>query len=1080
MASEQSPPPEIALAETAASEGSSARVERARWLERGASLGRYTVVETLGEGGMGVVHGAYDPDLDRKVALKLLRVPAGGRASDAARARLLREARAMAKLAHPNVLRVYEVGTVGGVDFVAMEFVDGSTLGDWLGERHRWRNVTRVMAQAGRGLAAAHRAGLVHRDFKPSNVLLSSDGRVLVTDFGLAQLASDEEAGEGAGDLSDLALASTVAPLTRTGQLVGTPAYMAPEQLAGERADERSDQFAFCVALYQGLYGERPFAGETLAELRETVGAGRVRDEPRGARVPAWLRRAVLRGLSVDPAARFPSMEALLAVLRRDARRAPRLLAAGGVLALTVAAVTFAIDGHANGDAAASCTSGDEGFSGVWDQPARDGLRARFARLGSAGEVTFDRVAGVVNDYAGRWKRRWVNTCKAVRVRHEHNEEDLHLEVGCLLDHRDRVRSLIQVLGSDDDTVVEHAVNAAQALPPLDACDDIAALRRGLAPPDDPKTRALVEKLRADLTRVEALQDAGQDVRARDAAAEAVEKARSIGYPAALAEALYRLGRAEYLLERPRQARAALDEALLHAEESGHHEMRARVLVAQVQNQAHFANDNDATRKLARRARAVVRGWGRDDTLDAEIDRALAHMLVEEGQYSQAVKRYQHALSIYQRVQGNELRAADVRSRIAGVELRNGDAEGALADFRKVLAVRREHLGEEHPKVAAAYEHVGQTLRVLGKYQQARVQFAHAQRFWDSPRGAALLEHYRKAAVAGAPRRLAGVVLDPDGAPLAGASITVGKLFLGDGRYLFAPQGRKWEERLGIVHGETDVGGHFSLAQVSPEPVVLGAEDDRLGRAGPIKVPAGGDVTDLELHLARFGTVRGHVLAAGVPTVEVGVGVSPEGVFAAGYAAQAGVEADGSYEVRVPAGRHLVYAVVGGDQQARFRTRTVNVRAGQVTTLDFDLSGSGVTVDVVVRGAGGAEVDQAQVFLFQNPVDVQTGAELNRRFAALMRRGTARTGFAMRRPTADGGYELRLSLPVVPAGALSLCTIPVTGPFKEPDFSQRLQANVAQIRVYCQRVTVTPTPEHQRIVVEVPAMKPLPEPVKRP
>ncbi len=1084
--SEQSPPPEsplseTALAETALSEDGSGTRDPARRLERGASLGRYTVVETLGEGGMGVVYGAYDPDLDRKVALKLLRVPAGGRASDAARARLLREARAMAKLAHPNVLRVYEVGTVGGVDFVAMEFVDGSTLGQWLGERHRWRDVVRVMAQAGRGLAAAHRAGLVHRDFKPSNVLLSSDGRVLVTDFGLAQLTSEEASGPAADSSGELALAETFAPLTRTGQLVGTPAYMAPEQLARGRADERSDQFGFCVALYQGLYGERPFDGETVAELRDSVGAGRVRDEPRGAGVPTWLRRAVLRGLSVEPAARFPSMEALLAVLRRDSRRAPRLLAAGGVLALTVAAVTYAVDGHVGNAAAAACTSGDESFAGVWDQPVRDELRARFARLGSVGDATFERVSGLFDGYAHRWKQRWVDTCKAVRVHHEHSEEDLHLETGCLLDHRDRVRSLIQVLGSSDDTVVEHAVNAAQSLPPLDACDDIAALRRGLAPPDDPRTRAQVEKLRADLTRVEALLDAGQNVRARDAAAEAVEKARSIGYPAAQAEALYRLGRAEYLLDHAREARAALDQALLRAEESDHHEMRARVMVAQVQTEARFSTDNDATRKLARRARAVVRGWGRDDTLDAELDIALGQLLVEEGQYDQALDRYQRALATYRRARRDDLRVADVRSKIATVEQITGNREAALADYREVLALRRKHLGEEHPTVASAYEDVGDTLRLLGRFEPAREQFARAQRFWDSPRGSALLEHLRKEAASGPPRRIAGVVLDPDGAPLANASITAGTFFQGDGRYMFAPPGGKAEMRMGIVHGQTDANGRFSLEHVSPGPVVLGAEDDSLGRAGPVRVPAGGDVADLQLHLARFGTVRGHVAATGGRTFDVGVGAAPDGMLGAGYSASMIVDADGNYQLRLPAGRHSVFAGVGGyHEETRFRTRSVDVHAGGVTTVNFDLSGGGVTVDVVVKGIGGAHVDSAQVFLFEDRFDVHTAAELNERFAAIARRGTSRTGLVHRRPTPDGGYELRLPLQVVPAGTLSLCTIPVTGPIKDPRFGRRLSANVDKIGVYCQRVTVTPKPAHQRIVVEVPAMKPLPAPVARP
>ncbi|HET6583005.1 MAG TPA: serine/threonine-protein kinase, partial [Nannocystaceae bacterium] len=228
-------------------------------LARGTTLGRYVVLERIGSGGMGVVYAAYDPQLDRKVALKLLHAREERDGDSGGRARVLREAQAMARLSHPNVVAVHDVGVVDDTLFVAMEFVEGVTLGHFIaaGSR-RWNEVLDVFEPAGRGLAAAHAAGLVHRDFKPDNVMIGNDGRVRVMDFGLARAAAEitTESSEGSG--GSIVELSGVDRLTRTGALVGTPAYMAPELLAGGNADARSDQFAFCVALHRALYGTAP------------------------------------------------------------------------------------------------------------------------------------------------------------------------------------------------------------------------------------------------------------------------------------------------------------------------------------------------------------------------------------------------------------------------------------------------------------------------------------------------------------------------------------------------------------------------------------------------------------------------------------------------------------------------------------------------------------------------------------------------------------------------------------------------------------------------------------------------------
>lgn len=294
----------------------------------GGRVSRYRLGEKLGAGAMGVVYAADDPELHRRIAIKLLHA----RGADGVReTRLLREAQALARVSDPHVISVFDVGTHDGQVFLAMELVEGTDLRAWLGERQRpMGEILAAFVSAGRGLVAAHAAGLVHRDFKPQNVLVGADGRVRVTDFGLAR-----------GEL-DVTRLTAPAPddllaveLTHGRALVGTPAYMAPEQLTGGAADAASDQFSFCVALYEALYDHRPFQARSLQELRHAVLAGQVREEPH-TRVPQVLRRILLRGLAVAPADRFPSMSALVAALTSDHARGARRLAMAALGLLVV------------------------------------------------------------------------------------------------------------------------------------------------------------------------------------------------------------------------------------------------------------------------------------------------------------------------------------------------------------------------------------------------------------------------------------------------------------------------------------------------------------------------------------------------------------------------------------------------------------------------------------------------------------------------------------------------------------------------------------------------------------------------
>ncbi|HGG58121.1 MAG TPA: serine/threonine protein kinase, partial [Nannocystis exedens] len=323
-------------------------------------VGRYRIEGQLGAGGMGVVYRAYDPELDRRVAVKLLREDTV--ADERARQRMLREARSMARLAHPNVIHVYDVGIVGDQVFVAMELVIGVSLGAWLMSAPRpWQEVLDRFLAAGEGLHAAHVAGLIHRDFKPENVLVAADGRVRVLDFGLArsavQVSVDETPAHTGGDLEvePFAHAATFrrtlgASLTRTGALLGTPRYMSPELCLGRPADARSDLFAFCVALYEGLYGRAPFKGDTVEAYLRAVVAGEVCEPPKDDNsVPPWIWPVLERGLAADPEARYADMSVLLAALRRQepsTKRGltrPLLLGAGLVVVLGLGLVALGI-----------------------------------------------------------------------------------------------------------------------------------------------------------------------------------------------------------------------------------------------------------------------------------------------------------------------------------------------------------------------------------------------------------------------------------------------------------------------------------------------------------------------------------------------------------------------------------------------------------------------------------------------------------------------------------------------------------------------------------------------------------------
>ncbi|HXI57350.1 MAG TPA: bifunctional serine/threonine-protein kinase/formylglycine-generating enzyme family protein, partial [Polyangia bacterium] len=499
----------------------------------GVRIGRYVVLERVGSGAMGVVYGAYDPELDRKIALKLLLKPRAGVYKPGASARLLREAKAMARLAHPNVVAVHDVGLVDDQVFLAMEFLAGGTLRRWLqAEQRSWRQILDVFIAAGRGLAAAHAAGLVHRDFKPENVLLDKDGRPRVVDFGLARDAetaadddgSDSDSSGAAAQAvtveatpADMAAAAAAAAsvggrtgghletLTRTGALMGTPAYMAPEQFLGERADERSDQFSFCVALYEALYGERPFAGDDLISLSVSVTEGQVRTLPKDRGVPTWVRRALLRGLRPNPGDRYPSMAWLIGALEDDPaiKRRRRLIAAGVVgvvLASLLVAQQMVHRKRRELDRQIAAHLNDAASSGQQSRAALEKLR----ELRDKAFAAFDAMEG------GRGDTLWAEAAAAIApLESAYQRTEKSLETALVLDPaRDDIRGQLADVLADHLGWLEEfrqTGDVPSLLARLTTHDRDGHRRAALAAPgslqiniDPPRARVVLERYEKD------------------------------------------------------------------------------------------------------------------------------------------------------------------------------------------------------------------------------------------------------------------------------------------------------------------------------------------------------------------------------------------------------------------------------------------------------------------------------------------------------------------------------------------------------------------------------------------------------
>jgi len=679
---------------------------RGRSLTRGATIGRHLVLHKLAAGGMGVVYAAYDPELDRKVALKLLlpQTRGAGAGGSRRRDRLLREAQALAKLAHPNVVVIHDVGATNEQVWLAMEFVEGQTLKAWLRTPRAWREVLAVMRGAGEGLAAAHAAGLLHRDFKPDNVMIGDDGRVRVMDFGLARAHVERGSLDDDGsDAPPLATSSLSTRLTQAGTVVGTPSYMAPEQLGGEELTAAADQFAFCVTLWEALYGERPFAGSTLVEIMANVARQQRRSLPKGRVVPSRLRRACERGLSSDPQQRWPSMAALLAELRQ--LEAPRRRWPLGV------AVGLTMVGIGLGQWAAverRCEGGPAQLDGVWDAARRQQVSNALLGTGVAyASDTWARVEQRLDEYAQGWIAKHTEVCEATSVRQEQSAETMELRMACLRERRLELRQVVEVLAEADPTRVENATKLVASLPGLGRCDDVQALTAALPPPDDPEVAARVNAVRERLERAHALGEVGELKAELSEVEAATTEAEGLEYPPLLAEALLARGKARALAAQYVQARADLEQAYRLAVEHGHARVELDAAGRLIRVVGLHQEQHEQGLQWSITALALARARPLEPELEASVLGNIGIVLSEQGNFDEALGNYQRALAIFERaLDPSPPDLTRLLNDIGMLLLDQGKLDEALAYFERALTNAEHALGPTHPVVAAPLNNI--------------------------------------------------------------------------------------------------------------------------------------------------------------------------------------------------------------------------------------------------------------------------------------------------------------------------------------------------------------------------------------
>lgn len=794
----------------------------------GSRLGRYVILYRLGSGGMGVVFAAYDPELDRKVAVKLVRLETG---SPTAREALRREAQAMARLSHPNVVAVHDVGGEGDDVFLAMDLIDGVTLDEWLKlEKRGWRDVLRVFLQAGRGLAAVHAADVVHHDFSPRNVLVTAEEKALLSDFGLAR----------APERSDVQPADEA--------VRGTPAYLAPERLSGVAVDPRSDQFSFCAALYRALYGTVPFPADSPEHYLERAREGALTPPQDGRRVPRRLLALLRRGLDALPEKRFATMPELLEKLEAALRRPRALLFAAVAVPFAAAAIVLL-------ERPAQAPPPDR-LAGVWSAAQRQSVEKALLRLDpAAGAQAVSRLESEIDAYAARWRsidedghrRALRDGAGLVRDRQRL----------CLDARRAELRALISRLEAWQDRSLEPAVRAVQGLSDLGSCADVRGLRELKTPPPDARMRRALVPLQNRLEeQLTLLETGGVPELAR--VDRLVEEAVRLGYLPLILRA-HEI-RASIRMDRGEPGarddlEAALGAAVASADLSGQVRMFGLLARNVGLTEGRF-QDARLWRDLAESGLATL-GPGHEE-VEVRVLGSLGSAAQGEGDVREAARFHRRSLLLAERLWGKQdTRLPPILSNLAvAVGSEEGGSRTAIALLRRALSIGERAYGPDSPIVVTPLVNLSAEIAAAGFYREAGGLAQRAIRIQERYYGA----HFRDVAY---PLLLSGQILialdEPEPALTAlDRAMALAREGYGEDHHLIV---QVWCAR-----------ADAELAQRRTEAAAASAARCRAGLAGALPPAHPAFITlrrlEGEVELARGRTARARALlaeAAGMP-----------------------------------------------------------------------------------------------------------------------------------------------------------------------------------------------------------------------
>jgi tetratricopeptide (TPR) repeat protein len=687
-------------------------------------LDRYLLVERIGQGSFATVWAAYDPQLDRRVAIKLLhhRSDEENSLGPEELSNQLAEAQALAQLSHPNVVAVHDVqefslrtrGEVLAGVFIVMEFLAGDSLRDWMKRERPWREVLAVFIEAGKGLAAAHERGLIHRDFKPSNVMFGDQGRIRVLDFGLASTGAE------------IRRRSLDRSSENRSRVVGTPAYMAPEQHLDAEIDARSDQFAFCVALYEALYNQRPFSGETRAELGTAKLRGEILPPPRSASVPAWVHAIVLRGLAPDPGDRFAGMTDLLEALDRDPSQSRRRWAIGALVAALIAGSGYGLAQVNEETPPNPCVAPERDLEGVWGESVQREIQQSFMATGLPyAEEAYDRVRLALDTHTSQWAKLHVEICEATVVRAEQPYEVMGEQMMCLQRRLRRVAGLTSALKQADAATVARAGDTVLALEPPKTCRSAVPDERR-EQPDDARRAKLLE-VEGEVARVGVLNQLGRYEEAITTADSAIERALELSDPGGAGRAALARSRALWYLGRYDESVAASEQALRWAALAADEETEAMAQIRLIRAYTALGK-YDVAEAVAKLAGALVEDGRLGKDVEAWHDLFTAILYGRQQRWEEALAKLEHGLALRRELYGpDHPELAPFHNTYGNTLLKQGeDFDGALEHYREARRLWETNFGPQYPDVASVNNNIGAIYLSRGEPDEARAYFERA------------------------------------------------------------------------------------------------------------------------------------------------------------------------------------------------------------------------------------------------------------------------------------------------------------------------------------------------------------------